>query len=173
MRAHARATRCIICLQLRQENARPSVLLPALSALSRITFAPLFHFARIGHLSLSLPLSLSPPLSSSLLRQFPSLVRVSFPFPSVSFLFVSAFRCMQESLSFSLSTSFAEVGIILQMNFVIPMPSVQSSFHRKIARNVTQNTRIINFVCCTASLSVTSKNWTEKKLPFFFLLFTQ
>lgn len=75
----ARAARCsarIICLQLRQESARPSALLPALSALSRITFAPLFHFTRVGRLSLFYFTPLPPPLSLSL-ASLPA-VRVSF-----------------------------------------------------------------------------------------------
>lgn len=99
-RASARAARCIICLQLRQESARPSALLPALSVLSRITFAPLFHFARIGRLFLSLSLFLAaPPVSFSSQRPFP------FPSPVPSL--VPAFRCTCKRASLFLPLLFS------------------------------------------------------------------
>lgn len=134
----ARATRCIICLLLRQESARPSALLPALSALSRNTFAPLFHFARIGRLFPSLSLSFSS------LRRFPSLVRVSFPF---SIRLASSHSCipLYVRTSLSLFVIYTVRARRLRSNLADElrnMPFVQS-FCRKIA-DVPENARIIH-----------------------------
>lgn len=127
-RARARDAH-IICLQLRQESARPSALLPApSSALSRITFAPLFHFARIGHLSLSLSFSLFSPFLSPLRRRYKSasfsLLRVSFPFPSISLMCKSLLLsptagCERVRVFLSpLYFTRRGFGVIFQKNFI-------------------------------------------------------